>query len=814
VKRATVLAVVAAFGAIRDGLKSADDHQFSLEDIDPDEDNTFALPDGPKIRKQLKREFKKQRAEVLAALPPHGGDVPEAFPPPLDDHSKPMAAALTPLLAEYWEKAGKVTLTALGLDSAEFRVVDPHVHDAIANLTLKFCASTNASTTRRLIHAKQATKAALVQGIIKKGESIPDLTKRIQKIFSGLNKHHAALIARTEASRAVHAASLMSAEESGVVEAKRWLASANSCDRCLALETKTKEAAAALSSAFAIAPGDSAYSTIPSPPLHPLCRCTITLVLTEQYRRAVEGRGGEAPKEVMPLAPPAAGAPKVKRAPKPETTPVIPEFPADPNRLEVVKKLGGSTGAELVRDEWGRQWVRKRGANADHLREEVLADEAYRRLGANVPKARLYEGAAGPVKLAEWIDGKTLADLSDDERKKAYKKLQKHFAADSLLGSWDVVGLGQDNVLVDKRGEVWRIDNGGSLRYRAQGGLKGPGWNDYPTELWTMRDHTKNATAAKAFAGLEWPEISGQIAGIKKTGAQLGLPAEVAKVYDARLAQMKDLAATSKTLEADKWRGDYQDLFAKHTLGIRAAGISAKMPSKLTQTYAGGVEVKDQDGNLWDHLRGHDSLVGKLHRYIEGAGGHARALSDYCSDQQCSSWSKKPLGLKALLASERSAPTSSYYWKPSRKAADAALEDWAKASGGLQKIREAVAAQHAFTSELLNKVDFAAKDSKTGAVRLIRTESKDVMKEAGLTRGDIDVKLKRGVAESTSVFRTVSVKGAEATVQDVPKHRVFMTYWQERYSGHNSTCFLSDGENEFIAILDDIPLNYVMPKTP
>jgi len=65
-------------------------------------------------------------------------------------------------------------------------------------------------------------------------------------------------------------------------------------------------------------------------------------------------------------------------------------------------------------------------------------------------------------------------------------KLKENFVADAILGNWDVVGLSKDNVMLGKDGKTYRIDNGGSLRYRAQGGLK-KDWGVTPTEIFTMR---------------------------------------------------------------------------------------------------------------------------------------------------------------------------------------------------------------------------------------------------------------------------------------------------------------------------------------
>jgi hypothetical protein len=64
------------------------------------------------------------------------------------------------------------------------------------------------------------------------------------------------------------------------------------------------------------------------------------------------------------------------------------------------------------------------------------------------------------------------------------EKLGQHYMADALLANWDFVGMTGDNILWDENGDPIRIDQGGTLEYRAQGQSKpfGP----VPTEVWTM----------------------------------------------------------------------------------------------------------------------------------------------------------------------------------------------------------------------------------------------------------------------------------------------------------------------------------------
>ena len=107
--------------------------------LDPHETNSFGLPDGRPIKTLLVEWFERQREEVLARLPAttaRAAPGPELAPLPdrfeaLADYDDPMASAMTPVLAKYWDEAGQVTRTKLGLDPDEWTVTDPHVEKKI-----------------------------------------------------------------------------------------------------------------------------------------------------------------------------------------------------------------------------------------------------------------------------------------------------------------------------------------------------------------------------------------------------------------------------------------------------------------------------------------------------------------------------------------------------------------------------------------------------------------------------------------------------------------------------------------------------------
>lgn len=179
------------------------------------------------------------------------------------------------------------------------------------------------------------------------------------------------------------------------------------------------------------------------------------------------------------------------------------------SELTFVKDLGGSTGARLFEDTVGKRYVVKKGNSLDHLLSESRADDIYHALGIDVPKQAIVNG---DTKVAEFLDGKVLNQLSGAERAAAEAKIRENFVADSLMGNWDVIGLNADNILVDTSGKVWRIDNGGALSFRAQGAKKAANqWNEVVSELDTFRSTAKNNATTNIFKHVTDDEIVKQI---------------------------------------------------------------------------------------------------------------------------------------------------------------------------------------------------------------------------------------------------------------------------------------------------------------
>lgn len=270
-------------------------------------------------------------------------------------------------------------------------------------------------------------------------------------------------------------------------------------------------------------------------------------------------------------------------------------FPDDPDTsVSVVKKLGGSTGAELVRAADGRLFVRKRGATPEHLRSEYYADAAYRAAGVRVPLARLYETASGPVKLAEYKTGTSLkswlAAAKPGDRDRMLSELQKGLHVDAVLGNWDVIGMDGDNVLVDERGAPWRIDNGGALSFRAMGSRKtADEWNAYPKEFWSLRE---SGQGKPVFGGADYYQVMGAAANTNWGAVARALPKSERKVFVARAREAQRLGNKALDMQHTGWAVGYADEVGRHITNLRGEGFHKFLPKRVAAGEFGTFRTK------------------------------------------------------------------------------------------------------------------------------------------------------------------------------------------------------------------------------
>lgn len=416
-----------------------------------------------------------------------------------------------------------------------------------------------------------------------------------QAYAQNLIQKRAVLIARTETLRAANTGQVdmwVEASNQGLLQTQNtvetWIVTPDDrlCQYCNAMDGAT-----------APVKGDfdgGGFGPLGNPPLHPDCRCTLGLDFTNlpEWAHSAAPTTVSLPatpgEEVLPSLPAVTqqiqtlytsgmskadianqlGVPyqkvwqATKNIPKPEwgvssgvakvEKAVTSKIPVgEPGK--VVQELGGSTGAKLV-DVNGKMFVQKAGASVGHITDEQAANDVYRTLGVHVPASSLVDVNGKTVLRSDYLpDTRTLADYLGDPTVSAAAKsaveeqLRQGFATDALLGNWDVLGLGGDNILVDANGTAWRIDNGGALRYRAQGALKGDLFGTNVGELQTLK--SKTLWGKQIYGPLDNSEVKDQVQTLLNNRQKIldALPADLRDTVSKRLDNMAEQVGLKTT---------------------------------------------------------------------------------------------------------------------------------------------------------------------------------------------------------------------------------------------------------------------------
>jgi SPP1 gp7 family putative phage head morphogenesis protein len=206
-----------------------------------------------------------------------------------------------------------------------------------------------------------------------------------------------------------------------------------------------------------------------------------------------------APPVPQPVPPPPATPPA--KAPPPLNPPAPPPAPpappkaawVNPATLEIADVTPDGDADDIMHEQFGAQRGSNQGGffrgkdgteryvkfyeknkipNPGQAQTEHLANRIYRDLGIDAPESQLFM-KDGKVAYASKLlkGGKTFSELGTYSTTDA-KKFMEGFVGDVLLMNWDAAGTGKDNVMRLPDGRIARIDNGGSLLFRAQGGRK------------------------------------------------------------------------------------------------------------------------------------------------------------------------------------------------------------------------------------------------------------------------------------------------------------------------------------------------------
>lgn len=151
------------------------------------------------------------------------------------------------------------------------------------------------------------------------------------------------------------------------------------------------------------------------------------------------------------------------------------------NMTKISGRLGSNEGGWYERPSGERFYV-KFYENPSQGQAEYVANAVYKKLGIKAVRSQIIELDGREAIASPAVPGAAPADVLSQ---KTSKDVQSGFVADAFLANWDVVGLVYDNIVQSDDG-FYRIDNGGSLIFRAQGGDKAYSPDSIP-ELETMR---------------------------------------------------------------------------------------------------------------------------------------------------------------------------------------------------------------------------------------------------------------------------------------------------------------------------------------
>ncbi len=428
---------------------------------------------------------------------------------------------------------------------------------------------------------------------------------------------------------------------------------------------------------------------------------------------------------------------------------------------------------------------------------------------------KLYEEGGQVYKLAEFIEGQQLNQLTGSAFDKAKKELQNDFAIDALLSNRDVIGLNADNVLVDKAGKVWRIDNGSALRFRAQGGSKE--FDNHLSDLWTMRDSSVNAQAAKVFGDVKIYDLAKRMEQISSSDHYASVltmvPDDLKPALSSRFEQMRDLAKYGREFQANDWADqNYIDEVLKHVVGLRKAGMTERLPNALTykvgdegESWLSVVNLYDENGHKFDSLR-RRAKYGKMipdlfEEYMRVNGGNPAVIAEWQGAQAGSSWNYEAQAFKYFIEQRLSPDARRLYWQDG---ANAARKHYTRSVGtfGEQVYRTSHAQKKALIMELLNKTELPHRDPVSRTLKLVRTERGDVVRKYGLTMADdVPKDIERGASESYSLVSEYRLNGNKRTVQDIPFTDIHGLYILNRANYSADTgAFAGNGENEVTAL--------------
>ena len=179
----------------------------------------------------------------------------------------------TPLLGDLWKVQAATALAAVSADlTFDFNAVS----EKLLARNISRMAKNYTTTTLDILTGQ------LNEGL-KAGDSLQQLTKRVQQVYGLTEQYRAQRVARTETFAVANTASRDAYKQSGVVKSVEWYTAEDElvCEYCAPLDGTTVSIEDSFYDKGDTVEGsdggtmDITYAGIPNPPLHANCRCEI-----------------------------------------------------------------------------------------------------------------------------------------------------------------------------------------------------------------------------------------------------------------------------------------------------------------------------------------------------------------------------------------------------------------------------------------------------------------------------------------------------------------------------------------------------------
>ena len=171
--------------------------------------------------------------------------------------------------------------------------------------------------------------------------------------------------------------------------------------------------------------------------------------------------------------------------------------------LKLVEEGYGANEGGWYENPDGERYYVKFYKNPDQGRVEYVANAVYDKLEIKAVRSELIQLEGREAVASPAIPDAKPVSIEDQSRS---EDVQKGFVADAFLANWDVIGFFHENIVKSEDG-FYRIDNGGSLIFRARGKEKEYSPDSIP-ELQSMRNPAY--PAGEVFEGITEEEIGRQ----------------------------------------------------------------------------------------------------------------------------------------------------------------------------------------------------------------------------------------------------------------------------------------------------------------